>query len=108
MAASSLRAARLAQIRALKAKGYKSPQIARELGLAPSTVRDYLNDPERAKARKRQLTYAVEPGIALNGGEVTALRPSAKFTPHKGRGKVHNAARNRQARAIIGWGKGRG
>jgi predicted transcriptional regulator len=98
------RAARLAKIRALKAKGLTSPQIGKELGLAPSTVRDYLNDPERSSARKRQLRYAVEPGLPLNGGEIVALHPSAKFTPHKGKGRVHNAARRRQAQAIIGWG----
>lgn len=106
--ASPLRAKRLTEIRRLKASGRSSAQIGRELGLAPSTVRDYLTDPNRERARKRQLTYAVEPGVNLNGGEVTALRPSAKFTPHKGKGKGHNAARNRQARALIGWGARRG
>ncbi len=102
--ASALRAARLKRIRALKAQGRSSAQIGSELGIAPSTVRDYLTDPNRERARKRQLSYAVDPGVSLNGGEVTALHPSAQFTPHKGKGRVHNAARNRQARAIIGWG----
>ena len=106
---SPTRRARLKRIRALKAEGKSSAQIGREMGLAPSTVRDYLNDPLRAKARRRQLAYAVE-GVHMPAGgtPITQVRPSAKFTPHKGRGVSHNLARGRQVRAIIGWGKGRG
>lgn len=105
---STLRAERLRKIRRLKAQGKSSSAIGREIGIAPSTVRDYLSDPNRERARKRQLSYAVDPAVNLNGGQVTALHPSAKFTPHKGRGKVHNAARSRQARALIGWGHRKG
>ncbi len=106
---SPTRRARLARIRSLKAEGKTSAQIGREMGLAPSTVRDYLNDPLRAKARRRQLAYAVE-GVHMPAGgtPITSVRPSAKFHPHKGRGVSHNLARGRQVRAIIGWGKGRG
>jgi hypothetical protein len=101
---SPTRRARLARIRALKAKGRTSTQIGRELDLAPSTVRDYLNDPYRQKARKRQRTYGVEGVTMPSGGtEITEVRPSAKFTPHKGKGREHNLARGRQVRAIIGW-----
>jgi IS30 family transposase len=109
MAASTVtRAARIKQIRALQAKGLKSPQIAKRLGIAPSTVRGYVSDPDRAKARRRQLSYAVEPAIALNGGEVTEIRKTRKFTPHKGKGRAHNAARSRQYQAIVGWGARKG
>lgn len=108
MAISAVRAARLKKIQALKAKGLKSPAIAKRLNLSPSTVRDYINDPYRAKARRRQLTLAVEPAIALNGGEVTAIRQTAKFTPHKGKGRAHNAARSRQYQAVVGWGARKG
>jgi transcriptional regulator with XRE-family HTH domain len=96
------------RVQALKAKGLTSPQIGKKLGIAPSTVRDYLNDPDRSKARRRQLTYAVEPAIQLNGGEVTAIHKTAKFTPHKGKGRGHNAARSRQMQAVIGWGARKG
>jgi transcriptional regulator with XRE-family HTH domain len=96
------------RVQALKAKGLTSPQIGKKLGIAPSTVRDYLNDPDRAKARRRQLTHAVEPAIALNGGEVTAIRETRKFKPHKGKGRGHNAARSRQYQAIVGWGARKG
>ncbi len=102
--ASALRIARIAEIGRLKSQGLSSAQIGKRLGLAPSTVRDYLTDPNRDRARRRQLSYAVDPSVSLNGGEITALHASKKFTPHKGRGKGHNAARNRQVRAIIGWG----
>jgi hypothetical protein len=83
--------------------------VCRELGIAPSTVRDYLNDPFRAKARKRQRTYAVD-GVTMPAGgtPIKAVTPSAKFTPHKGKGVAHNLARGRQMRAIIGWGARRG
>lgn len=103
------RAARLAAIKRLKAKGRTSSQIGRELGLAPSTVRDYLNDPDRARARKRQLRYAVE-GVTMPAGgtEVTHVTASAKFTPHKGKGRSHNLARGRQYQAIVGWGARKG
>ncbi len=98
------RRVRIRRIAALRAQGLSSPQIGKRLGIAPSTVRDYENDPYRQKARRRQLSYAVEPALRLNGGEVTAIHATAKFTPHKGRGKTHNATRRRQAQALIGWG----
>ncbi len=106
---SSTRRQRLATIRRLKKQGESSSAIGKQLGLAPSTVRDYLNDPQRVKARRRQLTYAVE-GVRMPAGgrEVTHVTRSAKFTPHKGKGRVHNQARGRQYRAIVGWGAGRG
>ena len=106
---SATRRARLKRIRAYKAKGLTSPQIAKKMGIAPSTVRDYLNDPYRTKARRRQLAYAVE-GVHMPAGgtPITSVKPSAKFHPHQGRGVSHNLARGRQMRAIIGWGKRRG
>lgn len=105
---SPTRRARLTRIRELKAQGKTSAEIGEEMGLAPSTVRDYINDPFRAKARHRQLEYAVE-GVHMPAGgtPITSVRPTAKFTPHKGKGVSHNLARGRQMRAIIGWGKGR-
>ena len=108
MAAKATRQARVRKIAALRSQGLSSPEIGRRIGIAPSTVREYERDPTGAKRRARQLRYAVDPPVALNGGEVVGLRPSSKFTPHKGKGLTHNAARNRQVRAIIGWGKRKG
>lgn len=105
MAASALRAERLRRIKALKRQGLSSPQIARELGIAPSTVRDYLNDPYRQKARRRQRRWAVE-GVSMPAGgtEISAVKgKTKKWHPHEGKGRIHNQARGRQMRAVIGY-----
>lgn len=101
---SALRAARLRRIRALKKRGWTSARIGRELDLAPSTVRDYLNDPTRAKARIRQSRYSVV-GVSMpaDGTPIRSVKARWKRGgPHQGEGMAHAETRGRQLRAIIG------
>lgn len=98
--ASATRRARLKAIRALKAKGRSSAEIGRELNLAPSTVRDYLNDPFRAKARRRQRRYGVT-GIKT----VSEMHPPWKRSAPSEKGASY---RGRQMRALTGYYKRHG
>ncbi len=109
MAASALRVKRIRRIAALRSQGLSSSQIGKRLDLAPSTVRDYERDPFRTKARRRQRRYAVE-GVSMPAGgtEIASVKGSwKKGGPHEGKGRVHNQARGRQMRAVIGYYAGR-
>lgn len=96
--ASALRKRRVRRVAALRAQGLTSAQIGKRLGLAPSTVRDYWNDPLRRRARARQARWAVT-GVA---GITSVKKEWRKGAPHPGKGAPHAAARGRQMRAVIG------
>ena len=85
-------------------QGATSKQIGQELGLAPSTVRDYRTDPYRDRARRRQRRYGVSPAVNLGGGLVTSVKgPTSKWHPAGNPETEAGAAkRNRQIRAVIG------
>ena len=103
--ASNFRLERLRTITELKKAGLSSSQIGKQVGLAPSTVRDYLNDPKRAKARIRQARklYVLD-GPTLGGTEVTRVRRRWKSGgPAKGNSIAAMEARGRQLRAVVGW-----
>lgn len=105
MASSALRRERLRSIRQLKQAGLSSTEIGRELGLAPSTVRDYLNDPTRSKARIRQRARLfVLGGPTLGGTQVTDVsRKWRRGGPAKGASPTAAEKRGRQLRAIVGY-----
>lgn len=62
------RARRLEQIRALRARGLTYKEIAAELGVKPTTVRNTLYDPDGSKARARKASYA---GVCVECGGPT-------------------------------------
>lgn len=102
---SNFRLERLRTITELKKAGMSSSQIGRQVGLAPSTVRDYLNDPNRAKARTRQSAklYVLD-GPTLGGTEVTQVKRRWKSGgPAKGNSIAAFEKRGRQLRAVVGW-----
>lgn len=103
-AVSVLRLRRIRRIAGLRAQGYSSSQIGHRLGLAPSTVRDYVNDPFRQRARKRQRRWGVV-GVTMPAGGTPIDYVKGhwkKGAPHKGT-SLHDAEiRGRQLRAVIG------
>lgn len=103
--ASNFRLERLRTIQELHKAGLSSPQIGREVGLAPSTVRDYLNDPTRVKARVRQRSrLLVLDGPTLGGTEVTTTRRRWKNNAQaKGHSIASAEKRGKQLRAVVGW-----
>lgn len=104
MALSKARQVRIRRVHALRAQGLSSPQIGTRLGIAPSTVRDYINDPYRQRARKRQRRWAVD-GVSMPAGgtEITSVKGKWRSGgPHQGEGVAHNRARGRQMQAVIG------
>lgn len=104
-----LRRRRIAEARKLKKQGLTSAQIGAQMGLAPTTVRDYLNDPQRRKARKRQSRYSVV-GVSMPAGGTPIESVRAKWergAPAKGVGMGAARKRGRQLRAIIGSRVGR-
>ena len=103
-AATELRRRRIRRVHALHAQGLSSKAIGKRLDLAPTTVRDYLNDPLRAKARKRQAKGAVA-GVA--GISSVKLDGWKRGGPVQGKGAGKARARGRQVRAIIGYRVGR-
>ena len=92
---SALRKARVADVLRLRRQGKSSSQIAKELGLAPSTVRDYWGDPYRSKARIRQRKWGVT-GIKT----VTEMHPPWKKSAPSTLGA---SMRGRQMRALTGY-----
>lgn len=105
---SELREQRVKLVQELTAQGMSSTLIARQLGIASSTVRDYRSDPDRGLARARQAQLGVE-GIAIQGTPVERVKRRWELGgPHKGRGSVHAAVRGKQLRAIVGYYAGRG
>ena len=99
------RASRVGIVRELTRRGYSSREIGERLGIAPSTVRDYRTDPERASARIRQRKLAVV-GVDMpeGGTPIAGVKPRWKRgAPHRGEGMFHARVRGRQMRAIIGW-----
>lgn len=107
MAAPAVTAFRLRRIRriaGLRSQGLSSRQIGHRLGLAPSTVRDYVNDPFRQRARKRQRRWGVV-GVSMPAGgtPIDYVKGHWKSgAPHKG-ASLHDAeVRGRQLRAVIG------
>ena len=99
MAASALRQARVRDVLRLRKQGLSSSEIGKRLGLKPSTVRDYWNDPDRAKARIRQRKYGVV-GIKT----VTEMHPPWK----RSRPADTASSRGRQMRALTGYYARRG
>lgn len=105
MAVSAIRRARIVKVQALKKHGFSSPEIGKRLNLAPSTVRDYLNDPYRGKARKRQRKFPVV-GVSMPAGgtEISAVKTRWKSgAPAQPEGPAGAAKRGRQMRAVIGY-----
>ena len=103
--ASNFRLERLRTITELKRAGLSSSQIGKQVGLAPSTVRDYLNDPHRSKARIRQTRklYVLD-GPTLGGTEVVQVKRRWKSgAPAKGHSIEAMEKRGRQLRAVVGW-----
>ena len=95
---------RLGAIRRLHDRGLSSREIGRQLDLAPSTVRDYLNDPYREKARLRQSFHSVR-GVTMPAGATPITKVKARWArggPVKGRGALAADARGVQLRAVIG------
>jgi hypothetical protein len=111
MAGTAKRRERLAIIRRYKRQGLTSQEIGQRTGIAPSTVRDYLTDPRRERARSRQRQLGVT-GVTNPSGvyPVTKLKASGwkRGGPHRGRGAENAATRGRQVRALIGYYAGRG
>ena len=100
MAASALRQARVRDVLRLRKQGLSSTEIGKKLGLKPSTVRDYWNDPNRTKARIRQRKWGVT-GIKT----ATEMHPPWK----KSRPSTLGASsRGRQMRALTGYYKRHG
>lgn len=97
---SALRKARVRDVLRLTRQGKSSSEIAKQLGIAPSTVRDYRNDPYRTKARVRQRVYGVT-GIKT----VTEMHPPWKKSAPSKLGASH---RGRQMRALTGYYARRG
>lgn len=112
MALSTTRQARIQRVHGLKSQGLSSKQIGERLDLAPSTVRDYLNDPLRRKARRRQLKWGIggvhmpEGGTEILRYKKTRWKNSQK--PAGPPGPAGEAKRERQMRAMIGYYRGRG
>ena len=105
MSVSETRRERLRAIRAAKKRGLTSKQIGAEIGIAPSTVRDYLNDPGREKARIRQRRYSVV-GISMPAGGTPIRDVKARWKrggPHRGEGMEAARIRGRQMRAVTGY-----
>ena len=98
-APSALRKARVRDVLRLRKQGLSSTEIGKRLGIKPSTVRDYWNDPYRENARIRQRKYGVI-GIKT----VTEMHP-----PWKRSAPASTAsARGRQMRALTGYYARRG
>lgn len=95
---SATRRRRLHRVHALQAQSLTSRQVGQRLRLAPSTVRDYWNDPLRAKARARQAQL----GVAGVEGVRTVAPVWKRGGPHRGRGAVHARIRARQLAAVRG------
>lgn len=73
------RAENVARIQALLDSGLTSQQAAERLGLAYSTVRGYVTDPDGAKAHKRKASYAGVCeicGAPTTGSDGRALAPT--------------------------------
>lgn len=100
MTPSTLRKARIRDVARLRRQGLSSTQIGERLGLKPSTVRDYWNDPYREKARRRQRKYGVT-GIKT----VTEMHPPWKKSRPSEKGA---SFRGRQMRALTGYYARRG
>ena len=101
---SVLRRRRIVRVQALKAQGLSSAEIGRRLKLAPSTVRDYSNDPLRKRARHRQRRYPVR-GVTMPAGgtSIEAVKTHWKRGAPAGQPGLADATlRGRQMRAIIG------
>ena len=104
------RQTRIELVRELKRKGYSSREIGERVGVAPSTVRDYLLDPGRVKARRRQRELGVS-GVTNPSGvyPVTGMKSRwKKGGPHRGKGETNAYVRGIQMRALIGYYSGRG
>ena len=100
-----LRKRRIVRVQALKAQGLSSVEIGRRLKLAPSTVRDYINDPLRLRARHRQRHYPVR-GVHMPAGgtPIAAVKSHWKSGGPAGEPGLAGAAiRGRQMRAVIGY-----
>ena len=101
---SAERKRRIRRIHGLRSQGLTSPQIAHRLGLAPSTVRDYINDPFRQRARKRQRRWGVV-GVTMPAGgtPIDYVKGTWKRgAPHEGVSLRDAEIRGRQLRAVIG------
>jgi len=68
----------------------RTAEIARRLGVAPSTVRDYLSDPDGQQARARRQTRA--------GGGVQPVRAQDRRASRPARVLALSAVRGRHAR----------
>jgi hypothetical protein len=102
---SVLRKRRIARVQALKSQGLSSAEIGRRLKLAPSTVRDYSNDPLRKRARHRQRKYPVR-GVHMPAGgtAIEAVKANWKRGGPAGEPGLADATlRGRQMRAVIGY-----
>lgn len=101
---TALRLRRIRRIAGLRAQGLSSSQIGKRLDLAPSTVRDYINDPFRQRARKRQRRWGVV-GVTMPAGgtPIDYVKGSWKRgAPHEGVSLRDAEIRGRQLRAVIG------
>lgn len=94
-ALSALRRHRLHRCHGLRAQGLTSAAVGRRLGIAPTTVRDYWNDPLRVKARARQAQL----GVAGGG---TVAKKWRRGGPHQGTGARHARVRAVQLGIIRG------
>ena len=103
---SPKRRGRVELARRYKAQGLTSRAISERMGIAPSTVRDYLTDPYRRRARSRQRQLGVT-GVTNPSGvyPVTNLKASGwkKGGPHRGAGATGAYVRGVQVRALIGY-----
>lgn len=75
---TTTRAERVDEILRMRSQKISTPIIAAALGLAPNTVRNYLNDPDGAKERARKATYGgtcETCGAKTDGSNGRALAP---------------------------------
>lgn len=105
MPPSPFRLARIEAVTKMVTEGFSTREIAELLHIAPTTVRDYRNDPERKKARKRQRKYPVT-GISIPAGGTPVAAVKSRWKsggPAGDPGLAGAAIRGRQMRAVTGY-----